>query len=275
MLPLCALDADTGNDSGPGLYKVRHPHDMQGDAFDQYKSTITGEYIYPSGGSTPMGAILLSPTKIYLPQGRRNPYVYKRYDGSYLGVIGWPGDGGVFALLTPDPDIRYVQTYGQKSSQHGHSSGVGYAVMEFNAEKPAKDSLAKYTDARHLVISGDVTYVVTGTTLQAVNRSTASTIWSVPCDCPYALIKADNVLFAGGQNKVVAYKATNGQQAWSQSVTGRARGLAVAQQRLLVSTDVGHIYAFGSAFARADFNRDGIISNPDLVSFSEDYLKTP
>ena len=192
-----------------------------------------------------MGAILVSPTKIYLPQGRRNPYIYKREDGHFLGVIGWPGDGGVFALLIPGTEYRYAQTYGEKSSIHGHTSPGGSSVIEYNAEAPARDHLAKYPNARRLVVSGDRTYVVTGSTLQAIDRQSANVIWSVDCNCSHALIKAGNQLFAGGRNEVVAYRTADGRQAWSYSVTGRARGLAMARQRLFVSTDVGHIYTFG------------------------------
>jgi outer membrane protein assembly factor BamB len=44
--------------------------------------------------------------------------------------------------------------------------------------------------------------------------------------------------------EVVALRAADGQEIWRSAVDGGAHGLAVANGRLFVSTDKGHIYAF-------------------------------
>ena len=72
---LCSVNAATGSDSGTNLYKT-------------------------SGGIVPNGAILASPTKIYVPQGRYYPHVFDRISGSSLGTLD--GTAGAFALLTSD-----------------------------------------------------------------------------------------------------------------------------------------------------------------------------
>ena len=69
--------------------------------------------------------------------------------------------------------------------------------------------------------------------------------WRVPCDCDETLVLAGNVLLAGGDRKVVAYDVASGQLLWTGEVDGKARGLAVADGRLFVSSDTGTIYCFG------------------------------
>jgi outer membrane protein assembly factor BamB len=48
----------------------------------------------------------------------------------------------------------------------------------------------------------------------------------------------------GGEDVVAAYSADDGRRLWSHAVDGKAHALAVAQGRLLVSTDTGSVYAF-------------------------------
>jgi len=233
---LCSVDAQTGSDSGPGLYKV-------------------------SGGVTPMGAIMASPTKLYLLQGRLHPYVFNREDGSILGNFGERGQSGCYALLTSDS--RFIRG-------HAKVNAAGYELAEHNAE--TTDRIATHPNGRRLVVSETVAYLLTETSLSAINRSNASAVWSIVCDCPYALILVGDVLFAGGTNKVVAYSTANGQDLWSRNVDGRARGLAAAGGRLYVSTDTGRIYMFGSTNLPADLNKDGTVDLLDLAIFCDEYL---
>jgi len=71
-------------------------------------------------------------------------------------------------------------------------------------------------------------------------------LWRVPSDCPLELILASDTLIAGGEDKVTAYEAATGREAWTATVEGRAYGLAVSQGRLLVSTDLGRIVCFSA-----------------------------
>ncbi|MEO1982299.1 MAG: PQQ-binding-like beta-propeller repeat protein, partial [Fuerstiella sp.] len=61
-----------------------------------------------------------------------------------------------------------------------------------------------------------------------------------------ALLATPNVVFLGGDDKVTAYSAETGDVVWQAKVDGRARGLAVADGHLIVSTDKGSIHTFGS-----------------------------
>jgi outer membrane protein assembly factor BamB len=247
---LCALDAATGSDTGPGLYVT-------------------------SGGSTPMSTILASTTNIYLAQGRRYPDIYRRNNGAQQGHIGGQaGNGGCYVLLTSDTGYAYA---------HGQDHGTGYEANEY------VDRVATYPNGKCMIVSGESAYVVTeqlsvdqskndrrvvNPQLRAINRKNGIMIWSISCDGPYyCLIIAGDVLFAGGTNKVTAHQISNGSELWNKPVYGRARGLAAANGRLLVSTDTGKIYMFGPTYLPGDFNKDGVVNLLDLATFADDYLK--
>jgi outer membrane protein assembly factor BamB len=71
--------------------------------------------------------------------------------------------------------------------------------------------------------------------------------WQTASRCDQALIRAGHTLFAGGPGEVIGVEAETGTIVWRTKVEGIAKGLAVANGRLLVSTDKGRIYAFGPA----------------------------
>ena len=71
--------------------------------------------------------------------------------------------------------------------------------------------------------------------------------WETPCAAAEALVLAGDLLIAGGINEVVAVQAADGKQVWQTKVDGKAKGLAVADGKLFVSTDKGLLYTFGGA----------------------------
>ena len=228
---LCAVDASTGSDSGTGLYKV-------------------------SGGKTPMGAILVSSTKIYLSQGRTAPYCYDRTTGASIGQLGQnASNGGSFALLTQDSPSRFVRGTGLRSSDQSE-------ISEFNAD--TRDFIAGNSAAKCMVVEGTNAYIVTGTNLKSLRRSDGGTEWTVPCDTTDSLIWVNNLLFAGGDGKVAAYSTTDGSELWTATVEGNAVGLAAASLCLYVSTDSGKVYAYQ---ADPDFDDDGIDDAWEMNNF--------
>ena len=58
------------------------------------------------------------------------------------------------------------------------------------------------------------------------------------------LICAGDILYAGGENTVIAYSAIDGSVLWQADVDGKVYGLAIAKKKLLVSTDLGSILCF-------------------------------
>ncbi len=68
--------------------------------------------------------------------------------------------------------------------------------------------------------------------------------WRCPSECPDSLILAGDVLYAGGQDRVLAVDVDTGEMLWTGKVEGKARGLAISNGRLFVSTDKGNIHCF-------------------------------
>ena len=69
-------------------------------------------------------------------------------------------------------------------------------------------------------------------------------LWRRKDSPAYSFLLAGDTLFCGRDGRVTAAQTSDGAEAWSAEVDGRAYGLAVAQGRLFVSTDVGRIYCF-------------------------------
>ncbi|MBI24411.1 MAG: hypothetical protein CMN05_12635 [Roseibacillus sp.] len=70
--------------------------------------------------------------------------------------------------------------------------------------------------------------------------------WKTPIEAYSSLIATRDVVFAGGQEFVVGLSAVNGKELWRAPIHGKAAGLAVAGGKLLVSSDSGRIYCFGT-----------------------------
>lgn len=68
--------------------------------------------------------------------------------------------------------------------------------------------------------------------------------WRSPSPHESALILAGKTLIAGGQGEVVCMDAETGKPVWKVTVEGDARGLAVADGHLVVSTTTGKVYTF-------------------------------
>jgi hypothetical protein len=175
--------------------------------------------------------LLLSPTRVYVPGGRSNPFYFDRASGNLQGQYNDRAAAGTFALLAGN------------SLFFGPAGRSGAQITEGGV---AGDNLAVYPDANALVVKGNRTYVLTDTLLMALDRTTRAVVWSRPCACPNALICAGGTLYAAGPGVVTGFAATNGGLLWTGAVDGAALGLAVAGGRLFVSTDGGLVSAFVS-----------------------------
>ena len=84
------------------------------------------------------------------------------------------------------------------------------------------------------------------TKLKASGKELGPEVNSLAKDYPYAFIGAGDVRFAGGDGKLAAFSAVDGQKLWSADVEGKVLSLAVLRGWLLASTDRGRIYCFGA-----------------------------
>lgn len=76
--------------------------------------------------------------------------------------------------------------------------------------------------------------------------------WSKPIPHDSALILAGDTLVVGGKGEVLCLNAATGGQTWQTAVEGEARGLAVSDGHLIVSTTTGKVYAFASVAGGSD-----------------------
>lgn len=74
--------------------------------------------------------------------------------------------------------------------------------------------------------------------------------WMTPLKVTEALILAGDVIYAGGEDQVVALDAKTGDRLWNIKIGSRARGLAVANGRLYVSSIDGTVRCFVPAADR-------------------------
>jgi len=72
-------------------------------------------------------------------------------------------------------------------------------------------------------------------------------IWHLSSGLTDAIALSARILFAGGQDIVKGFDIASGDEAWSAPVNGRARGIAVADGRVIVGTDAGSIHCFSEA----------------------------
>ncbi|MFC1452471.1 PQQ-binding-like beta-propeller repeat protein [Verrucomicrobiota bacterium] len=84
--------------------------------------------------------------------------------------------------------------------------------------------------------------------------------WWSECGFTDAALLSRNLLVVGGPGQVKALDRLTGEEVWSASVDGVARGLALARGRLLVSTDRGRIHCFVPGRAAG-----GGISSPETT----------
>lgn len=209
MLPwetsyFCAVDADTGFFEGDGLYLKTF-------------SQITLE-----------GAPAASSSHIYAPQGRREPRVLDRLTGQSRGTL--QGGGGVFALLASDD--RFFHAPGNKTGWITESDAV------------TRDRTATFDGGHCLVVSDSTSYLLRDGTLVAMDRATRRPVWTRECDYSHSLMLAGDVLIAGGDDEIAAFRAADGEAIATRPVVGKVHGLVVANGGLFVSTDMGRIHAF-------------------------------
>jgi len=201
---LCAVDRETGQPEGEG------------------------RFVKEFRGVTMEGALLTAEDRLFVPQGRVPPLVFRRTNGHRLGTL--KGGGGCFVLVTPDSHVL-----------HGPGNKTGW-ITDSDADK--RTTIATYKDATSMIVVGDIAYLLTDESLLALDRKTRKELWKREANEPFAMVYAAGTLLAGGDNRVAAYSAEDGEPIWSGAVDGRAYGLAVADGGLFVSTDEGRIHCF-------------------------------
>ena len=212
----------------------------------------------PQSKISPQGYLLASESSLYVPMGRVSPAAFDRSNGRLAASSPFFGKtvGGTYALLAGD------QMY------TGTEEIVGYGAA-------TRGRFATFA-GRKMVVTDRVAYLASNTELIAMDRTEGrSVLWKTPCQCADSLILAGDVLFAGGNARVIGVDVKTGEQIWRADVEGIAKGLAAAGGRLLVSTDRGLIYSFapkgspqhGSVAEPTD--KDPFKGSPHAAMFSQ------
>lgn len=98
--------------------------------------------------------------------------------------------------------------------------------------------------------------------------------WTLESPHQSALILAGKSLIAGGQGEVIVIDTETGKQVWKAAVDGEARGLAVSDGHLVVSTTTGKVHVFGAkAAAPAAAAGGGFASDEAHAQAAEAILK--
>ncbi len=248
---LHALDAATGkpvwcNDSSGGM-EMDQPH---------------GGARAVSGASA-QGNLVVAGDALIVPTGRAVPAVFNRADGTfrYFHLQANRGAGGSEAAafdrffvnggtLFATADGTLQQVLGTQSRgpspriTHSYTAGVQIAAHP-QWVVCAKDGTLFALDRQRLIVHNEI---VDRKGAKKTTKVLAKPAWSVelPGGSATSLIAAGEWAIAGGPDVVTAWQISTGEARWQASVSGTVYALAVADGRLLVSTDRGRIYCFGS-----------------------------
>jgi outer membrane protein assembly factor BamB len=215
----------------------------------------------PSGaitGVAPQGYVLGHDGRLFLPTGRNVPAAYDRESGKLLYYHSRPttwGDrwGGSWNMLSsgllfgwrchvgPDIDVQLGEfSPDPKDGIIAFDAKTGAVKRDF----PGKLCAVVQAGTLYATGSGKISAYDLQSWAGSANL-TECTKWETPHGRAYSLIMAGGTLVVGGQSTVTAVAADTGRVLWQDNVKGQARGLAVADGRLAVSTTEGRIACYG------------------------------
>ncbi len=248
---LYALDAATGkqvwcNDSSGGI-EMDQPHPGA----------------RAVSGVSAQGSLVVAGDALIVPTGRAVPAVFNRADGTfrYFHLQANRGAGGTEA-------VAFDQYFVNGGTLFATADGTLQQVLGTAERGPSPRITHNYTAAVQIAVhpkwlacaKGDKLFVlerermlVEATTTDRRGetkkvRTLAQPAWSVdlPGGAATSLIATDDWVIAGGSDRVTAFDLATGETCWEAHPTGVVYSLAVADGRLLASTDAGHVYCYGS-----------------------------
>ena len=171
------------------------------------------------------GPMLANADRLFVQSLRSQPNALELVSGKRLGPVE---GGGSLATVWKSQLVS-------GPNEVGKVTGVDNAVL---AALPERHQF-------HFTTRGAELYAASQQFVVAVDAK-RHVRWQKPRKSCHSLIAAGDLLIAGGDAEVSAYRITDGEQVWRTEVEGNALGLAAAGGRLLVSTDLGCVYCFGT-----------------------------
>jgi len=239
-----ALDAATGktlwcNDTSGCMY-ISTPH-FGADAFT---------------GVAAQGYLALGENVLLVPAGRSVPGAYDRRTGRTLHYKPARSqyDGGAEVSIMDD---LYTNATHKRTTGDGRPAKVG----ELGPEKTDGIGVYRLTDGtrantlpgkyRALIANGTL-YAFVEKGMEAVGVDISSgrlgmkmpARWTAPHGRVYSMAMAGGALVVGGNGTITTFDSGTGTQTWQAKVDGQARGLAIADGMLIVTTSKGTVVAF-------------------------------
>ena len=250
-----ALDPESGNviwvndDSGGLEWDQPHPYARakSGIASQGYLVAAGNHLIVPTGRAVPAALNLKDGTLKYFHLQK-----YRDYGGSRVFAT----DSCLF--ITSGNTRNYQEIIGKRQAIFSNNHGHVLTGDEFNSQAiaispdyifyiDAQDHELKAIDRKNFLVEKEIKNRRGETVKQ---RFLASASWRLNTRQPEAvamIIAGDRIIAGTVNNKVIVIDTVKKQVIWSVEVDGIPYGLAVAHDRLYVSTDKGSIFCFDSS----------------------------
>ncbi|MGE3778693.1 MAG: PQQ-binding-like beta-propeller repeat protein, partial [Pirellulaceae bacterium] len=222
---------------------------------------------------SPQGYLLANEDLLFVPSGQTLPAAFERQTGNFVfkKSYAWRttagGEIGGSRALLSDGQL--------------YSAGPHHFLA---LDQSTGDAGFAYIVGNQLTFRGPYAYIATGKEVIAVNREVHTRasvkrqelfvarrsirddrqklaeldremeklaqegiVWRSEFAAESSMVLAGNTVLVGGMDEVRAYDLEDGKVLWSTKTDGEVRGLAVAADRLFVSTNTGSIYAYSAA----------------------------
>ncbi|MFO0866809.1 MAG: PQQ-binding-like beta-propeller repeat protein [Gemmataceae bacterium] len=262
---LYALEADSG--------KIRWCNDTSCYDYLEYPHAPSVSF----GGPAPQGYMLVGNKTVVVPTGRGAPAAYDAETGKLLHF--WsnsPNRGGTWATLAhnrifvsaiawqPDQPVRLGE-----SVPHRADSVAALALRTGKEEWPIGDAIKPFIEGsdqprwrsqvghgilsrQRVLFAGNRIYAIgngKADAFEITGPASVKHLWSVPSPRPYSEALTSNALLIGGQDQLVAIDPENGKVLDQAAIPGQVRGIAVAEGRVIISTEQGLL---------ASLSKDGV-----------------
>jgi len=259
------------------------------DGSELWRNDTVGDRSAGREDLSPQGYLLASDEDLYVPSGRSLPACFAREDGRFkfkrsfsrwqTGAVGgtYASLGGSYALLYGDHlfvGTEFVAGYDAASGNLGFAwfpgrklivtaetsymlSDNGITTLDRIAypalSRKRRDLDTKLQNARASKAEDKAEQVkkIQAERDKVLEDIAGCTAWTYEAEDLETMVLAGNCVIAGGRDIVMAIDRATGKELWKAPVQGAAKGLALANGRLYVSTTTGAIHVFGAGPAPA------------------------
>ena len=235
---------------------------------------------------SPQGYLLATKAALYFPSGRSRPSAVNRKTGKIQVIAGWRGGSAGETLTLSSGQVAganavildgALRTF-TLGSQVGGSNGSTYvttgetlarinqkvySTVNSNRAKLRNDLRAVYSEYRSGKIEKEA-YLVKAEAVRAKlnSQEEVGVEWKVKCASNAAVIVTATQVVVGGEDTVEIFDAKTGKSTGRLAVQGAARGLAISDGRLMVSTDTGRIHCFSAGPAGKEIAAGKPVADP-------------